>query len=57
VHSYWAIDPDGPRLKVFELDGKGKYEEVAEVFGDEVFEAEWPFPVRVVPRELLRRTA
>ena len=53
--SYWVIDPDVPGLRVLELDPDGRYQEVARVVGGEVFEAHQPFPVRVVPRELLGR--
>ena len=49
------IDPDVPSLRVLELDPDGRYREVARVVGDEIFEAHQPFPVRVVPRELLGR--
>jgi len=51
--SYWIIDPDGPRLMVFELDEHGQYELVADVKGDDAFDAERPFPIRIVPSELL----
>ena len=37
----------------FELDDTGRYEQVAEVKDAESFGAERPFPVRVVPRDLL----
>ncbi|MFJ1765246.1 Uma2 family endonuclease [Amycolatopsis sp. NPDC088138] len=55
THSFWVIDPVEPALTVFELDVDGNYQQVAKAAGDEVFEAEWPFPVRIVPRELLGR--
>jgi hypothetical protein len=42
-------------LKAFQLDAEGVYQEVAKITGDEVFEAERPFPVRIVPRDLLGR--
>jgi Uma2 family endonuclease len=53
--SYWVIDPEEPALTVFELDEDGHYQQVGKAAGDEVFEAERPFPVRIVPRELLGR--
>jgi Uma2 family endonuclease len=53
--SYWVLDPDVPGLLVLELDADGRYEEVALVVGNEVFEAHRPFTVRVVPTELLGR--
>ncbi|MGH3936974.1 MAG: Uma2 family endonuclease [Pseudonocardiaceae bacterium] len=53
--SYWVLDPDVPDLLVLELDASGQYEEVARIVGGEIFEAHRPFPVRVVPTELLGR--
>jgi Uma2 family endonuclease len=53
VPSYWVIDPLDPRLTVFELDDAGVYVQVAEVKGEDEFEAERPFPVRIVPAGLL----
>jgi Uma2 family endonuclease len=54
VPSYWVVDPRTLTLTVFELDSTGfRYERVAEVVGDKAFEATQPFPVRVVPAELL----
>jgi Uma2 family endonuclease len=52
VPCYWVVDPRQPSLIVFELDD-GRYRQVAEVNGDEVFVAERPFAVRIVPAELL----
>lgn len=53
VASYWIIDPREPRMTVFELDDLGRYYRTAEVDGDDAFDAVRPFPVRVVPSELL----
>lgn len=53
--SFWVIDPAEPALTVFELDVDGNYQQVAKAAGDEVFEAQRPFPVRIMPRELLGR--
>lgn len=55
VANYWIIDPLDPRLIAFELDAAGRYQMVADVKGDDAFDAERPFPVRVVPVELLGR--
>ncbi len=52
VPNYWVIDPAEPSLIAFELDN-GRYQMVASVAGDEPFEATRPFPVRIVPSELL----
>jgi Uma2 family endonuclease len=57
VASYWVIDPQEPALTAFELDPDGTYVQIAKVVGDEVFAAERPFAVRVVPSELLGRLA
>ncbi len=53
VASYWMVDPDNTSLTVLELEG-GRYVERAVVGRDEVFEAEVPFPVKVVPGEVSR---
>jgi Uma2 family endonuclease len=52
VSSYWVVDPLQPSLTVFELGDNG-YRQVAEVKADEPFDARRPFPVRIVPVELL----
>lgn len=55
IPAYWIVDPDGqrPTLTVFEL-ADGEYAEVARVAGDEPFAARVPFPVTIVPEELVR---
>jgi len=54
VPSCWILDPSEPgALTVFELDADGRYEEVAQVEGDEEFVATRPFAVTVVPARLL----
>ena len=54
--SFWLVDPARakPPLTAFELAG-GAYREVACVAGDEAWTATRPFPVRVVPADLVRR--
>lgn len=54
ISSYWVVVPsiDEPRLTAFELR-RGRYRQVADVSGDEMFEAERPFPVRIVPAGLV----
>jgi Uma2 family endonuclease len=54
IASYWIVTPslDKPRLVACELGGTD-YREVADVSGDEVFEVIRPFPVRIVPSELV----
>jgi hypothetical protein len=55
VPSYWVVDPEEPVLTVFELDGDGRYQQLAKVAGTEEFAAERPYPVRIVPADLLKR--
>lgn len=51
--SYWVVDPgEPPALTAWELRA-GRYVEVASVTGAEKFAAELPFPVTVVPDELV----
>ncbi|MGH9091686.1 MAG: Uma2 family endonuclease [Acidimicrobiales bacterium] len=57
--AYWLVDPGGPAgghvqsLTALRL-ADGIYEEEATVTGDEPYQAERPFPVTVVPAELVR---
>jgi Uma2 family endonuclease len=53
--SYWLVDPnrDKPSLTVFEL-ADGDYKETAHVTGGRAWMATRPFPVRVVPADLVR---
>jgi Uma2 family endonuclease len=55
IPSYWVLDAAELVLTVFELDASGKYQQTAEVKGDEPFIAERPFAVRIVPARLLSR--
>ena len=48
VPSYWLVEPDDLVLTALELVD-GRYEQVAQVQGDEAFDALRPYPVRVVP--------
>jgi len=54
VASYWTFDPEQEALTVFELID-GRYVEWTVVTGDKLFEAKVPFPVQIVPAELVRR--
>lgn len=53
VVSYWIFEPEESVLTVLELEN-GRYVEQT-YKDDEVFEAQRPFPVRMVPSELVRR--
>ena len=54
IPSYWIIDvgQELPSLTVLELR-RGKYTETARVTGDEAFHAVRPFPVTIVPADLV----
>ena len=51
---YWIVDPDRnrPELTVFELRSGG-YEQTAHVTGDEEYRAVLPFPVAIIPSQLV----
>ncbi len=49
---YWVIDPHQPSFTGWELAG-GHYRQVAEVHGDDTFEATRPYPVLVQPAALV----
>ncbi|QSB15109.1 Uma2 family endonuclease [Natronosporangium hydrolyticum] len=55
--AFWVVDPLArpaeARLIAWRLTADGSYRQVADVSGDEPFEAVAPFPVRVVPSELV----
>ncbi|MFP5218384.1 MAG: Uma2 family endonuclease [Actinomycetes bacterium] len=53
VASYWLVDPDEPSLAALELRD-GVHVEVARVEGEQAWTAERPYPVTVVPADLLR---
>ena len=50
--SYWVVDPHEPSLTAWQLAGD-EFREVAHVVGDELFEAEHPYAVRVRPAALI----
>ena len=52
VPAYWLVDPEAPSLTVLHLV-EGRYVEHAVVTGDEPYEAEFAFPVTVVPAQLV----
>jgi Uma2 family endonuclease len=49
---YWIVDPEEPSLLVLHLDGDS-YREVVRVVGEDVYQADLPFPVTVVPAQLV----
>ena len=52
VPSYWVVDPDEPRVTVFELQD-GTYIRSLTAVGEEVVEIAKPFPVRFTPWGLI----
>ena len=56
--SCWVIDPDEipgkAQLMAWDLDADGHYQRVGDVRGGEAFESDLPYPVRVVPADLVR---
>ena len=52
IPTYWIFDPEEPSLTVLRLDGD-KYVEDVVVSGTDIYEAELPYPVRIVPDEIV----
>lgn len=52
VPHYWLVDPDGPSIVALSLQA-GQYVEVGSAIGSQEWRATEPFPVAVVPSELL----
>lgn len=52
VPSYWLVDPKRPSITVLELHD-GRYEHMAVVAGNRELIVQRPFPVRIVPDELV----
>ncbi len=53
VIDYWMVDPAAPSIVALHL-ADGHYVEVGRATGDESFQATTPFPVTIVPSELIR---
>ena len=55
IPSYWIVDPDPdkPGLTALELRD-GRYQQAAQVTGDEPFDAALPFSVTIMPSALVR---
>lgn len=51
--AYWIVDPAGPGLSVFELEGTDLVQ-IAQVSCEEAYVAQYPFRVEVVPARLVR---
>ena len=52
VASYWVVDPAVPSVRALRLVD-GEYVDAAYAEGDEVLRLDEPFPVQLVPRDLL----
>ncbi|TDD65133.1 Uma2 family endonuclease [Jiangella aurantiaca] len=50
--SYWVVDPDEPSITAWELR-EGVYAEAGRATGDEALELTLPYPVRIVPADLV----
>lgn len=50
---FWVADPDREMITVLELHD-GAYREVATVTGDDVLDVERPFPVQLLPADIMR---
>jgi Uma2 family endonuclease len=53
IRSYWTVDPEVPELTAYELGPTGRYEVAGQASGVDVWEARQPFPVTLVPLELV----
>jgi Uma2 family endonuclease len=53
VGSYWIVDPETPSLTAFELAPDGDYRPVGRVSGMDRWQATHPFPVAIVPVDLV----
>jgi Uma2 family endonuclease len=52
--SFWVVDPKWMRLVAWELGPDGRYRQVADVTGEQAFKATRPYPVSVIPADLVR---
>jgi Uma2 family endonuclease len=53
VPSYWIVDPDEPSITALELRD-GRYVTVGEATGNQPITLTAPFPVTIVPADLIR---
>lgn len=53
VGSYWLVDPEGPSLTAFDLDPSGEYRAAGHASGLQEWRATRPFPVLLVPVDLV----
>lgn len=56
VPSYWIINPLPEKTGLIELRLEdGEYQEVTQVYGEDTFETDLPFPVKLVPHWLVAK--
>jgi Uma2 family endonuclease len=56
--SYWVINPLADKVGLVELRlENGQYQEITQVHGEDVFETDSPFPLRLVPHWLVAEGA
>jgi Uma2 family endonuclease len=53
VPAYWIVDASAPGLVALELNDKGRYVEVARASGKRHFTVHCPYPVELVPANLV----
>ena len=53
TRAYWVFDPEKRRLIVWERGPRGSYRKVANATGPQRFETKVPYPVSVVPADLV----
>lgn len=54
IPSYWIINPLADKIGLLELRlFDGQYQVVTQVYGEEIFETDLPFPIKLVPHWLL----
>ena len=53
VNGYWIVDPAAPGITALQLRD-GAYVEIGQAVGSQTFEASYPYPVSIVPDDLIR---
>lgn len=53
VPDYWIVDPEEPSIVAYRYRGR-RYVRIAEAVGDQPLELDSPFPVTIIPADLVR---
>ncbi len=54
IESYWIVNPHPDKVGISEMRlENGQYRDITQVYGEDIFETELPFPVRIVPHWLV----